>query len=217
VTRWLRNGGLVLLVSALAPGLSAAQEPPPKIGPFALDLHGTVPRFPTTDAQLAQSRGLDLRDLPGMGLGAHAALHVYPLRWKVVTFGLGVDATYARARRASRQYSAGDFSRGVTERFVHAAPELSFNFGTGNGWSYISGGIGPGLWSLDAGEGATIANTERLQTINYGGGARWFNTKHLAFSFDVRFYAVNPGTGELGRPGGPRTRLLFMGAGISIK
>ena len=33
----------------------------------------------------------------------------------------------------------------------------------------------------------------RLKTINYGGGARWFAKAHVAFSFDVRFYAINPG------------------------
>ena len=36
--------------------------------------------------------------------------------------------------------------RPVTERFTHLAPELSFNFGTGNGWSYLSGGIGRSTW-----------------------------------------------------------------------
>ena len=102
---------------------------------------------------------------------------------------------------------------------MHMAPELSFNFGTGNGWSYLSGGMGPSVWSLEA-EGAdpVAANTERLTTINYGGGARWFTSRHLAFSFDVRFYAIYPGTGdELGRPGGPRSKLLFIGGGVSIK
>ena len=34
---------------------------------------------------------------------------------------------------------------------------------------------------------------EPLNTINYGGGARWFIKPHVAFSFDVRFYAINPG------------------------
>lgn len=211
--------GLLMLMWLLAPAAVAAQDPPPTIGPFVVDLHGTVPRFPRESTQLAASRGLDLRDLPGTGLGVHAGAHVYPLRWKAITFGLGVDVALARARQESRQFSAGDFSRAVTERFTHLAPELSFNFGTGDGWSYLSGGMGRSIWSLQVdGDDPTAANTERLTTINYGGGARWFNTRHLAFSFDVRFYAVYPGTGgELGRPGGPRTRLLFIGGGISIK
>jgi hypothetical protein len=219
VKRPPRARGFALLLWLLAPAVVSAQDPPPKIGLFVIDLHGTIPRFPRESTQLATSRGLDVRDLPGSGLGLHGGAHLYPLRWKALTVGVGVDLTLARAHQPSRQFSANDFSRAVTERFMHAAPELSFNFGTGDGWSYLSGGMGPSVWSLRAnGVDAEEANTERLTTINYGGGARWFNTRHLAFSFDVRFYAVYPGTGDaLGRLGGPRTRLLFIGGGISIK
>ena len=61
-----------------------------------------------------------------------------------------------------------------------------------------------------------------MKTINYGGGARWFIKSHVAFSFDVRFYAINPGV-VLARPNGtlregsPRTTLTAIGAGVSIK
>jgi hypothetical protein len=41
--------------------------------------------------------------------------------------------------------------------------------------------------------------------------------RHLAFSFDVRFYAIDPTTPLPARPSGPRTTLLSFGAGISIK
>ena len=44
---------------------AAAQEPPPKIGPFAFDVQGTVPRF-SKDDQLAQSRDLLTKELPVM-------------------------------------------------------------------------------------------------------------------------------------------------------
>jgi hypothetical protein len=58
---------------------------------------------------------------------------------------------------------------------------------------------------------------ERLKTIDYGGGARWFAKPHLAFSFDLRFYAINPSAPTLTLPAGPRTRLMVFGAGVSIK
>ena len=58
---------------------------------------------------------------------------------------------------------------------------------------------------------------ERLKTINYGGGARWFAKRHLAFTFDVRFYAINPGTPAFGFPSSPRTTLLVIGAGASVR
>ena len=56
-----------------------------------------------------------------------------------------------------------------------------------------------------------------MTTINYGGGARWFMKRHLAFSFDVRFYAIDPTTPLPNRPSGPRTTLLSFGAGMSLK
>jgi hypothetical protein len=40
---------------------------------------------------------------------------------------------------------------------------------------------------------------------------------HLAFSFDVRFYAINPGAASNEFPGTPRTTLLVIGAGMSLK
>jgi hypothetical protein len=200
----------VLLLASAA----RAQDPPPRIPLIALDLHGTLPFFPKNE-ELARSRNLVFPyELPGTGLGAHGALTLYPLKWKAVTFGVGIDAAVGRASRSAETY------RPTTETFAHIAPEISFNFGNGNGWSYISGGLGPSVWSIAAdGEPPLAANTERLKTINYGGGARWFIKPHLAFSLDVRFYAINPSTPDpvAGLPAGPRTRLLVMGAGISLK
>ena len=67
-------------------------------------------------------------------------------------------------------------------------------------------------------DGANAANADRehLETINYGGGARWFIKAHLAFSFDVRFYAINPGSAYTFSQS-PRTTLLVVGAGVSVK
>ena len=57
------------------------------------------------------------------------------------------------------------------------------------------------------------ADEERLTTINYGGGARWFAKPHLAFTFDVRFHGHHPGTPQGGLPGSPRMTMLIIGAG----
>ena len=41
---------------------------------------------------------------------------------------------------------------------------------------------------------------------------------HLAFSFDVRVYAISPGSpSPLGFPGSPRATLMVIGAGVSLK
>jgi hypothetical protein len=206
-----------LLLACALPAAVAAQEPPPRIGPFVLDVHGTFPSFPD-DTQLALSRALAQGDLPGVGLGLHAGAHVYVFTWKAMTVGLGGAAAVARAHSAEKQRSGVVIAQAVTERFAHAAPELSFNFGSGNGWSYVSGGIGLSTWSVvPDGYPPTSADEERLRTINYGGGARWFIRRHLAFSFDVRFYAIDPGSPHGDRPGSPRTTLLIAGAGVSLK
>jgi hypothetical protein len=210
------------LVCALALGLLAgsraeAQDAPKPIGPFVVDLRVTVPGF-TQNQQLADSRGLALADLPGSGLGLDLGAQVYFFKWKAITFGAGGQLTLARAHSSQQVQNGVITANAVTEHYTTIAPQVSFNFGTGAGWSYLSGGIGPSVWSVVAdGTAALPADDERLTSINYGGGARWFAKPHVAFTFDVRFYAIYPGTPELGFPGGPRTRMLIFGAGVSVK
>ena len=103
--------------AALSARPALAQGPPPRIGPFVVDVHGTLPRFPR-EQQLADSRGLLLQELPGAGLGLHTGVHVYPLRWKAVTFGIGGDLTVARAQQGAPQIAAGLRGRPVTERLT---------------------------------------------------------------------------------------------------
>lgn len=196
---------------------AGAQGPPPRIGPFVVDLRATVPLFPNDVPQLADSRALQPAELPGQGFGGQVGVHVYLFRWKALTLGVGGEATVALASSAPPPDS-GSTQRPVTERFISAAPQVSFNFGTGRGWSYLSGGVGRSVWSLhESGLLDSGADVEPLQTINYGGGARWFIKNHLAFSLDVRIYEVQPGTPVLPNPGSPRTRLMIVGAGISLK
>jgi hypothetical protein len=210
----------VLLLCAFVSGARSvsAQDPPPRIPWFVVDAHATAPAFPSDDQELADSRGMTLAELPGRGWGVQLGAHFYPLRWRVITFGIGGEIA---AGRASRTPPSDDTTglRPATETFRTFAPQLSFNFGNGNGWSYLSGGIGYSTWALVP-EGQANdypPDSEPLYTINYGGGARWFIKPHLAFSFDVRFYAINPGSPFGGLPGSPRKTLLVIGAGVSLK
>ena len=203
---------LVLLGLPAAP--AAAQDPPPPIGPFVIDVRGAVPRF-KPDAQLAESRGLALGELPGSGLGVDAGAHLYVFRWKEVTVGLGAQVTLARSHGSPPEASG---LRPVTERFASFTPQLSLNFGNGNGWSYLSGGIGPSSWTIvPYGSQESAADRARLRTINYGGGARWFAKRHVAFTVDVRFHQIDAGPPLAGRAGSPRTLFIVIGAGASIK
>jgi hypothetical protein len=210
---------LVLIVASFSrPAL--AQDPPPPIPWVVVDLHATIPRFPTDDAQLAASRNMNVAELPGTGLGAQVGVHLYPVRTKVVTFGIGGELAVGHA---SQTPAEGATSGGVTplrsaeEKITTLSPQVSLNFGNGSGWSYISVGLGATTWYLAPSDlGEYPPNSDRLKTLNYGGGGRWFIKPHLAFSFDVRFYAIGPGFAYIFPPT-PRTTLLIIGAGISLK
>lgn len=204
------------LICMLAIGLcgladAQAQDPPP-IGPLTVDLRGIFPGFPD-DAGLAQSRGLDRSALPGRGIGIEAGAHVYLLKLGAATVGLGGQMTLARSGSA-----AAPPLPGVTAHFTSMAPQLSLNFGTGDGWSYISGGIGISRWSIVPDAGEPLATDKAwIRTFDYGGGARWFLRPRVAFHLDVRLHAINPGPIQPVLPGSPRTNLLIIGAGISIR
>ena len=205
----------VMVLLAAAP--VRAQDEPRPIGPFVVDVRGTWPAFPA-DPQLAQSRRLSVEELPHRGLGGDAAAHVYLFTWKAVTVGVGAQGTLARAASPAVVQDGVTTRRAVTSQFTSLTPQLSLNFGTGDGWSYISGGMGKAVWStVPDGQGTIAGDVERLTTINYGGGARWFAKRHLAFTFDVRFHAIYPGTPQFGLPGSPRATMVIMGAGISVK
>ena len=162
---------------------------------------------------------MQLAELPGRGLGRADRRASLPA---------ALARDHVRRRRRARHEPreqdtvAGEpptLVRPAKEAIPSLAPQLSFNFGTGHGWSYLSGGIGQSTGRSSRKDGADYPPDRRepLKTINYGGGARWFIKPHLAFSFDVRFYAINPGTAVSTFPGSPRTTLLVIGAGVSIK
>ena len=202
-----------------------AQDPPPRIGPFVVDVRGVLPTF-SDDAAIALSRGLSQAELPGLGLGATAGVHVYLPKIARIVVGLGGEVMISRAHADPpgpfidplTMKTTVSTLRLVTETFKSISPQLSLNFGTGRGWSYLSGGLGRSMWSIVPDTRAPLPmDDEVLDTMNYGGGGRWFAKKHLAFSLDVRVYQIAPTTSQLGYPSVPRTRLLVIGAGISVK
>src|ERR1700681_3528337 len=87
---------LLLAMTLTVDSRARAEDAPPRIGPFVIDVRATVPRF-KQDVQIADNRGLDGGELPGAGLGVDAAAHVYFLTWKAVTVGAGVQLSLARS------------------------------------------------------------------------------------------------------------------------
>jgi hypothetical protein len=138
-----------------------------------------------------------------MGLGARAGLHLYLPTLLGLTVGIGGEALIGRSHAEPTVLLAGPPTgatsaslRPVTETFKSISPQLSL---------------------VPSGGEPQPADEDPIQTINYGGGARWFIKPRLAFSLDVRFYDIASVEPELGFPGSPRTVLLVIGAGLSIK
>src|SRR5580693_5325258 len=98
------NRAVVLLLAAVicvaADRAADAQEPPPPISRFVVDLHGVVPMFPG-DPQTAASRGLGSDTLPGSGLGLTAGGHLYFAKLLAVTVGVGGELAIGRSHVAS--------------------------------------------------------------------------------------------------------------------
>jgi hypothetical protein len=213
---------VVAVVSIVCASFAApvyAQGPPPPIPWVVVDVHASVPKFPADSQPLADSRGMALGELPGSGLGGQLAVQLYPLHSHIVTIGIGGELAIGRSKNTPPTVTTPGIPqlRPAEERFTSLSPQLSLNFGNGSGWSYLSVGLGQAVWSLEPeGLGEYPPNSDKLKTLNYGGGARWFIKPHVAFSFDVRFYAISPGFDYI-YPGTPRTSLLVIGAGISLK
>lgn len=187
-----------------------AQQPVQRIGPFVLDVRGAMPKY-GQNADLAVAHGLNAGDLPSRGFGVVVDGHYYFLKWHAITFGIGGQVLLSRGHNGGS--AAGP---AVTTTFKAFSPQISFNFGTGRGWSYLSGGVGRSTLVIQA-ETAPAEQAQPLTTINYGGGARWFMTPHLAFTFDVRFYDIGQHPASAGRPGNPHLSMFVLSAGVALK
>jgi hypothetical protein len=209
----------VLTICAL-PATASAQEPQPEdlpIGRYVADARLHFPKF-KQDAAISGAIGVATDNLPTRGLGFVVGAHWYPLRFGVVTLGFGGEISKAgRDNTKNTGTEAAPVNVTVNTRFSAVSPQVSFNFGARDGWSYISGGIG---WSNLTTENVAKpqpAPESGIKTINYGAGARWFAKKHLAVAFDVRFYAVNPQLATATRPAYPRMTILSLSGGIAIR
>jgi hypothetical protein len=210
---------LVAMVMALGVPPAAAQEPEKEpIGRFAADVRIALPRFPD-DASTATALGVTTEHLPSRGLGLAAGVNFYPARLGKVSLGIGGEwLVFSRGSETLDPETAGAASGPtVTTEFSVLSPQISLNFGSRNGWSYLSGGIGWAAFTTELKELPVADPDGRTRSINYGGGARWFAKEHLAFAFDLRFYKINPQDATPGRPAyGGRTMMVFS-AGISVK
>lgn len=166
--------------------------------------------------ETAAALGVNADDVPGPGFGVSAGAHVYPLRLGRVALGVGGEVMLARRGRQPIDASGEPDGPALTSRLLTFSPQVSANFGNRNGWSYVSLGMGTASFETWASEGENP--DRRVRSINYGGGARWFMSSRLAFTIDLRFYAVPPGPADEANPiARPRARLMVLSAGVSAR
>lgn len=207
------------LAGLLQTGAALAQQEDP-IAPFVIDVRGA---FMSLDAAgSAFPLGLDKALIPDRGLGLELGAHVYPLRGRVVSLGVGASLLFVRAKKAPKvpdDQEPDPDDPTVRTRIKGFSPQVSLNFGSRRGYSYVSGGIGTMTRAIDAEEGVMleeVTGDTRARTLNYGGGARWFVNARLAFSFDLRFYRVAAQDATASSVGLPQQRLFAGTLGISI-
>ena len=211
--RIVRCVWMCLLLAAAA---EAGAQPAEPIGPFAADVRGSLARF-KEDAAVAATIGVETKNLPTRGLGLTVGAHFYPLRWRRVTLGVGGEMLIARDSRTLETDSTATVAAPtVTTRVSALSPQVSLNFGRRDGWSYVSGGIGRARLTAQRDDQAAV-DASRTRSTNYGGGARWFTGPHLAFSVDLRFYAIDARAAAGAVPAFPRTRMMVISAGISLR
>jgi hypothetical protein len=210
----------ILAVFTASPAAVSAQEIPPDhlpIGRYVADARVSFPGF-KQDPGIATAIGATVLNLPTRALGFVVGAHWYPVRMGIVTFGLGGEiAAAGRGRTLNTGTETNRRDVTVNARFAAISPQVSFNFGARDGWSYISGGIGWATFTAERQDQPLSDPESRIKTINYGGGARWFARKHLAVSMDLRFYAVNPQLPTNSRPGFPRMTLMAFSVGAAIR
>lgn len=208
---------LLVYLAIAVPAAAQQKEPIPL---FAADIRGAFARH-KAEPSVATDLGVAAANLPSRSLGLMGGVHVYPLHSKRVTLGLGGNVVIARGSNTldivDPTTEATTKSPTVRRHFTAFSPEISLNFGHRNGWSYVSGGVfGRSKLYVDRAD-APAASTPSRKTLNYGGGARWFTSDHIAFSVDFRWYSVAEQAATAGVIAQPRTTLLVLSGGISIK
>jgi len=205
------------LVSTLSVGpvTAGAQQMPAPPGPFAIDARGSLVRLKPNGAT-AGAIGVPESSLPGLGLGVDLGAHWYVLRSRRITLGVGASVLVSRGRKTPTDEEGQPTGPTMETRFISIAPQVSLNFGTSRGWSYLSGGLGRSVYDTRLAE-TPVDNDRKARTINYGGGARWFVRPHLAFALDLRFYAVGGQEATTSLVATAPATLMVFSLGVAVK
>lgn len=209
----VRTGAILVVVLTFAsPAFAQAKGPVPI---FVIDVRGFTVGL-GSDVTTSGDLGIETSQLPTRGIGGAATVNVYALRRRTFAAGFFGEGLLGRGHRAITQPN-GETLSSIERRVQSLAVGFSLNFGHRDGFSYVSAGTGPFLFETFHTDTGMSPEPGRERTLNYGGGARWFNTPHVAFCFDVRFYETKPVNPTPTSAGRDRRRLLFLSAGISFR
>ena len=232
----VRAAVLTLIITGTVAAVAAAQTPvltlePDRPGPYVIDVRGSTvgapqaagfyPAVPT--GTLVPSRAF------GFDLGGH----VYLFQLGPARVGIGADLFRLRGTASPPEpvttgsattpppTPSAPTTPDITVSVTTIAPQISFNFGGSSGWSYLSAGLGRAQVitkrsTFDRGQAARLESGQ-VTSQNFGGGARWFTSDHLAFTFDLRFHLLSPGKPQDEARGTPRTRIVSASVGISLR
>jgi len=214
---------LLALAAALLAAPAAAQGVPQPPGPYVLDLRIVTSGVPQAAAFLPPVAAD--APVPTRGTGFEAGAHVYAGRLGPARLGFGVSLMKVRAKAmpivpettappppTTPPTPATTGPPGIEIDLRSLTPQISFNFGTREGWSYLS--IGGGLSEV---VGKTVnfidvrRESGRVTILNAGGGARWFVTSHIAVGFDIRVHRLSRSETL------PRSTLFSAAGGISLR
>jgi hypothetical protein len=215
----LRRLTWLWLLVFLIPAPVDAQPTTGPIPNFVLDARGSLARFKPDEA-VASLIQLGKETLPTRGLGVTLGGHVYVLHSRRITIGLGGEMILAGDSRTVETDDDAPTTTApptVTTRMSGFAPQISLNFGRDEGWSYISGGLGVARMTTGRDDVPVTGTAARTRMLNYGGGARWFNTPRLAFTFDIRWYAISPRVATATVPAYPRAKFMVLSGGVAFK
>ena len=199
------RAGLCLAALLISTAAFAQSSSP---GPYIIDFRGAMSGLPTGVFYPASAPNTVV---PTRGFGLGGGVHVYLLRLGPSRIGLGVDG--ARVRGTADTFAATSSSSSSANASMSTAPvakavmdmttvagQISFNFGSHDGWSYLTAGYGKTRTRSQVSsevlgpiEHSVAVLKRHTPTMNYGGGARWFVREHIGVGFDVRFHRlINP-------------------------
>jgi outer membrane protein with beta-barrel domain len=164
---------LLAIVSAYDAAAQSLNPGPP--GPFVFDARGVVSGIPNSEAFVPPE--VTVATIPARGFGGSVGGHLYAIRLGPGRFGIGVDLTFARGTSTDVQTTLSTLD-----------PQVSYNFGTSDGWSYLSAGVGAARVKSEP-----SGISESVQVFNWGGGARWFLSQHFGIGFDIRIRHLSAG------------------------